>query len=237
MTDHLPSAILIDLDDTIVMYSGVGDEVWESLCGDYARDHEAVDAEALYQAVSGSRRWFWADQQRHEWGRWHPFEARRKIVARALEGLGLPYDPDAETLADTFTDLREKAVRPFPRAVETLRELRQCRVKLGLVTNGMGDTQRGKIERFGLAELFDAILIEGEFGVGKPDARVYLELLGQLDASPSEAWCVGDNLEWEVAAPQRLGIYSIWHDHRAEGLPDSSIIQPDRIINRISELI
>lgn len=48
---------------------------------------------------------------------------------------------------------------------------------------------------------------------------------------------VGDNLEWEVAAPQRLGIYSIWHDHLGEGVPAGSPIRPDRIVRSIAELI
>ena len=30
---------------------------------------------------------------------------------------------------------------------------------------------------------------------------------------------VGDNLEWDVAEPQRQGIYGIWIDIRGRGLP------------------
>jgi putative hydrolase of the HAD superfamily len=48
---------------------------------------------------------------------------------------------------------------------------------------------------------------------------------------------VGDNLEWEIAAPQRLGIYAIWHDGYGEGLHPDSPIRPDRIIRRLSELL
>ena len=53
--------------------------------------------------------------------------------------------------------------------------------------------QRGKIQRFGLEPCFDYILIEEEFGVGKPDERVYLHAIGQLDTHPSKSWMVGDN--------------------------------------------
>ena len=57
-----------------------------------------------------------------------------------------------------------------------------------------------------------------------------------LGATPAETWMVGDNLEWEVVAPQRLGIFAIWHDHLGEGLPPGSNIRPDRIIRSIAEL-
>ena len=48
---------------------------------------------------------------------------------------------------------------------------------------------------------------------------------------------VGDNLEWEVVSPQRLGIHAIWHDGYGVGLPADSPIRPDRIIRRLSELL
>jgi putative hydrolase of the HAD superfamily len=57
-----------------------------------------------------------------------------------------------------------------------------------------------------------------------------------LGVEAHQTWMVGDNLEWEVAAPQRLGIYSIWHDHLGEGLPPGSPVRPDRIIRTIAEL-
>ncbi|MGA9348435.1 MAG: HAD-IA family hydrolase [Anaerolineae bacterium] len=47
-------------------------------------------------------------------------------------------------------------------------------------------------------------MIKGEFGVGKPDDRVYLHALDQLNVKPEETWMVGDNLEWDVRAPQRM---------------------------------
>jgi putative hydrolase of the HAD superfamily len=48
---------------------------------------------------------------------------------------------------------------------------------------------------------------------------------------------VGDNLVWDVGAPQKLGIFGIWNDYRNKGLPPSSKIIPDRIITNISELV
>ena len=33
---------------------------------------------------------------------------------------------------------------------------------------------------------------------------------------------VGDNLEWDVAAPQRLGMSGVWIDARGRGLPEHS---------------
>ena len=110
-------------------------------------------------------------------------------------------------------------------------------MQLALLTNGSAEIQRRRIEKHQLVSLFDYILIEGEFGVVKPDERVYLYALEQLKALPKEAWMVGDNLEWEVATPQRLGIFAIWLDVAGIGLPESNSIHPDRIIHTLPELL
>ena len=57
-----------------------------------------------------------------------------------------------------------------------------------------------------------------------------------LESEPGETWCIGDNLEWEVAAPQRLGIYSIWVDASGQGPPSGSDVVPDRTVRSIAEI-
>lgn len=108
---------------------------------------------------------------------------------------------------------------------------------MALVTNGSRETQRGKINDHDLEQFFDCIVVEGEFGVGKPNDEVYLHAMKSLGVKPGETWMVGDNFEWEVVAPKRLGITAVWVDARGEGLPEAPSVMPDRIINSITELI
>ena len=110
-------------------------------------------------------------------------------------------------------------------------------MKLALVTNGAADTQRAKVERFELTHRFDHIQIEGEHGFGKPDERAYRHAMQVLGVTASETWMIGDNLEWEVEVPQRLGIYAIWIDVHGEGLPADTTVKPDRIIRSLTELL
>ena len=44
---------------------------------------------------------------------------------------------------------------------------------------------------------------------------------------------VGDNLEWEVVAPQRLGIFSVWYDGTAAGVPVSASACPDLVVTSL----
>ena len=54
-------------------------------------------------------------------------------------------------------------------------------------------------------------------GVGKPEEVVYRYALSKLRVKAEEAWMVGDNLEWDVLAPQRLGLRGVWVDGPGPG--------------------
>ena len=125
----------------------------------------------------------------------------------------------------------------FPGVVDALGHLRDGGVAMALVTNGDRGQQRRKIEQFDLARFFDVILIEGEFGAGKPDDRVYHHVLDRLCIKATEAWMVGDNLEWDVAGPQRLGMRGVWLDPLGQGLPDPPPVRPDFIIRHFAEIL
>jgi putative hydrolase of the HAD superfamily len=107
---------------------------------------------------------------------------------------------------------------------------------MGMITNGDGPGQRAKIERFDLACWFDHIQIEGELGVGKPDPEAYAHAARALGAEVETTWIVGDDLEWEVRAPQRLGMTAVWCDGYALGLPADANCTPDHIVKRLDEL-
>jgi putative hydrolase of the HAD superfamily len=192
--------------------------------------------EALVAEIDATRTWYWDDRERHRLGRLNLDRARTEIVAMALQRHGIDAPALAAHIAICHAELRAQVMKPFPGALETLNRFRERGMRLALLTNGAGIPQRGKIERFGLASFFDCIIIEGEFGVGKPDERVYCHALRQLSVAPADAWMVGDNLEWDVGAPQQLGMTGVWVDFAGMGLPASSDIRPDYTISSLTEL-
>lgn len=233
----LPKAALLDLDDTILNDSGNVEECWREACLAYREELGSIDPEALYGVVEGTRDWFWADPERHREGRLDLQVARREIVRLSLARFDIEAPLLVDKIATRYASQRDFGIQLFEGAVETVRWLRHSGCRLALLTNGNGLAQREKITRFRLAELFDLILVEGELGYGKPDARVYRLALDRLDVPPERAWMVGDNLEWDVAAPQRLGIFGIWIDVRGTGLPPGCAVRPDRILRRLFELM
>ena len=215
-----PRALLVDLDDTIVSDSDRAGANWVAAV-EAAAAVVPIPADAVLDAIERERLWYWSDPERHRVGRADLVAARRAIVAAALRDAGVPEAerPTAVAAIVAAYGARTEADRkPFPGSLEALRAIAGMGIKLALVTNGAAVPQRAKIERFELAPFFDAIVIEGEFGQGKPEPAVYAHALASLGVSAADAWMVGDNLEWDVATPRRLGLRGILIAPDAAGL-------------------
>jgi len=228
------------MDDTILAYDSVADPVWEAVCRANAPALN-VDAEDLYRALRRCNDDYWRDAERYRWGRLHLDDARTEIVRQALDDLGIVATPRVVRLAReigvAFNRGRNEGMFPFPGAIEALHLFRRREVRLGLVTNGASANQRRKIDRFGLEPLFDCIVIEGEYGAGKPDGRIFFHALEQLDAGPDDAWMVGDDLACDIAGAQGAGILAVWVDVRGCGVPRECAVRPDRVVRGLAELV
>jgi putative hydrolase of the HAD superfamily len=228
--------LLLDLDDTIVADAVTVEECWEVTCRGFANRIGGLPAEELVSEILEHSAWYWGDAERHRRGRLDLVRARTEVVASVVERLGVGSPELAAEIAIDYSRQRDERLRPFPGAVEAICGLRSRGLRLALLTNGAAEAQRAKIDRWQLAGHFECIAVEGELGFGKPDARVYRHALEQLGVQATEAWMVGDNLEWDVAAPQRLGIAGVWVDVRGTGVPEGAPAKPARVIRALAEL-
>lgn len=231
----LPPVVLLDLDDTILDDSSQVSQCWRESCFDQRSSLGSIDPAALHATIERVRDWYWSDRERHRTGRLDLDQARCEVVQMSLAEMGVEDRDTAWRITQAYISRREQGLEPLPGALETVRWFRDNGCRLALLTNGTGPAQRRKIERFGLAESFERILIEGELGFGKPDTRVFQRALDEMGVAPQDTWMIGDNLEWDVAAPQRMGIFAIWIDKHGTGAPNSGV-RPDRIIRGLSEL-
>jgi len=237
---HAPKGVLFDMDGTLLMSAQRSDQTWQQVSFQYAPRLE-LPAESLFRALRESiaayRNDIEGDTEKLRRDRLDPFAVRTETVQAALTELDRGDMALAREMVRAYELLRDEYLAPVPHARETLEVLRARKKRLGLLTNGNATYQRRKIERHHLATFFDCILIEEEFGMAKPDPRIYLAALEQLQITPREAWMVGDNLTLDVGAPQQLGIGGIWFDPARRGLPEESSVHPDQIIHTLPELL
>jgi putative hydrolase of the HAD superfamily len=233
----LPPAILFDLDDTLITAHPDPRAAWRRAIDTLPERPEGLDLHGAAEAIHRAARWFWSDPARHREGRLNIAVARRNIVTRGLESAGVADAGYVERLSDHYEAMRTAETALFPDAVDTLVALAERGVRLGLITNGAAEPQRAKIERFDLERHFVHVQIEGEMGFGKPEEQAYAHALAALGTTVEDTWIVGDNLDWEVMVPQRLGFHAIWRDPTGRGLPAGHPARPDRVITRLAELL
>src|SRR6201989_943422 len=135
---HLPRAMLIDMDDTILSAYGRPEIAWHNVTAEFAGEFGPFTSQQVAAAVLDSARKFWSTAGA-EW-RLKLDEARRMTVrqgfaALASGGHALP-DDLATRLANRFTAYREEEMFVFPGAHDAIDELKARGVKLALVTNG-----------------------------------------------------------------------------------------------------
>lgn len=167
-------AVVFDLFQTLVCLDG---EAW--------RDHYRTLAERVGADPDAFAVAWVADRPRRETG---PLAAS----VRAFCGeFGLD-----DAAADELVELRREATRamlaPREGAAETLAELRDRGLRIGLISNCSGDVSETWHET-PFAPYFDATVFSCEVGAVKPERRLYEAAAGRLGVEASECLFVDDN--------------------------------------------
>lgn len=232
-----PRAIFFDMDGTILDWTSGMEESWLESCEQHLDAGWGRTAGELHDAIRVHRTWFWSDIERATRGRMDLDGASREIVREAFADLGLDALETAHALADYYRGLRATRIVPYAGAIETLAAFRARGVRMALITNGEARNQRRSVVQHQLEQYFDCIVIEGEFGVGKPDERVFRHALSAVACAAEDAWMVGDSLEADIATAHRLGMHTVWVDEAGEGVPATAAVRPHRVVRGIAELV
>lgn len=228
-------AALFDLDDTLISSYANPGPAWRSVAREFA-SALGDRTEAVGDTLACEMAAFLKDDDNRRLWRLKAVDTRRAAVRDALASNGFAdLAPLGGDIADRYASFREENMALHPGALDILDRYRDAGLKLGLVTNGATEVQRMKIDRFDLGRRIDHVQIEEEAGFGKPDGRAYVVTLAALGVSPEVAQMTGDDLVWDVLAPQRLGMRAIWFNPYglAPAHPD---IHPDRTIASLHEL-
>jgi putative hydrolase of the HAD superfamily len=108
-----------------------------------------------------------------------------------------------------------RAHRPqlrLPRETATvLRTLRRRGYRLGILTNGLVDTQAAKVRALGLEALVDAVVYaDGQAPGGKPHGACFDAIRAALDVPASRCVHVGDHGVNDVDGARAAGMRAVW---------------------------
>jgi putative hydrolase of the HAD superfamily len=128
--------------------------------------------------------------------------------------------------------------------VELLAALRATGFALGIVAN-QPLTLPAKLERLGMAGLFDSAEGSAALGLHKPDPRLFLAVCTRLGAEPVDCLMVGDRIDNDIVPARLLGMRTIRFRcgrHAAQEprswteLPDAEVANVDELAAAIERL-
>ncbi len=111
---------------------------------------------------------------------------------------------------------------------------------LGIITNGLSDHQREKIDTLKLDRWIkkEHMLVSSDVGVEKPDRRIFdwaKEHMGLEKVAPEDILYIGDSFEKDVAGAKGAGWKAVWYNRR-NMTPTCENIIPDYIVKTDEEL-
>jgi 2-haloacid dehalogenase len=139
---------------------------------------------------------------------WNERQDAGRTFAEAHAEL-IPKHPDKTHLIEAFGKRFDEMIDgPIEGTVDILAELKRSGVPRYALTNWSAVTFPPAQARYDFLSWFDGIVVSGEEGVIKPDARIFRILLERFRIVPGEAVFVDDNPA-NAAAAQALGIHGI----------------------------
>ena len=197
----LYSHILIDLDHTLL-----DSDASEAAAFDHTlRAAGVADPNAHFAAFQAINQALWSAVERHETT---PDQVRVARFEELTEEI--PLDVEPEEMADRYVAGLAAFGDLYPAARPVLVELSK-KATLALVTNGISEVQRARVDRLALGPYFDAIVVSGEVGVAKPSVDIFdivFEHLGQ--PAKGSTVMVGDSLSSDIRGGTDYGISTCW---------------------------
>jgi putative hydrolase of the HAD superfamily len=200
----LVQAITLDLDDTLwPVWPAI--EKAEKALENWLSDHAPMTA-ALFSNPAARL------DIRQQVVRLNPqWEHDLKAIRREAIRLALEKSGESTALADAAFNVffaARNEVRLYDDALLAL-EFLADRFPLVALSNGNAD-----VHRIGIGHYFQACISAQDFGVGKPDPRIFHAAAGAVDMTPSQVLHVGDDAEMDILGALNCGMQTVWVNRR-----------------------
>ena len=128
-----------------------------------------------------------------------------------------------------------KILNTFPEVKEVLKNLKEKKYKISILSNGTPDLLDGLVKSNNLEKMFDDIFSVEEVGIYKPDAKVYDMPIKKYKVAKNEVAFLSANT-WDVSGAGNFGFYSIWVN-RNKNIFDKLDYIPHNEINNLNGLL
>lgn len=123
---------------------------------------------------------------------------------------------------------------PIDNAREVVTNLAK-RFRLGAISNGIPDVQYQKLKTLGIDRFMHCVVLSEEFGIRKPDERIFHRALEEIKTDAGRSVYVGDSFTRDVIGAKNAGMMAVWFNPENDSAPEHPV-RPDYVIHRLAEL-
>jgi 2-haloacid dehalogenase len=234
--------LLFDLDHTLFDFDTSEQHAFAAALGVVGIDEDASHL-PTYQRLNTA---LWAAAER---GEIRSSEIRNLRFTQLAHELGIDADEATVTaMADAFVHGLGAHGDLYPGVADLLDSLAGD-VSMAIVSNGLGEVVHARVERLGMAEWFDVVIVSSEVGVSKPHAGIFdaaFAALGVFNAvSPAlgshkraTTVMIGDSLTSDVAGGAAYGLDTVWYNRRGiDACPHEPITHEIRDLSDLTRIL
>jgi len=215
MMKQKPKMILFDYGGTLLC-----EPEWDMLRGERALFKHVVANPHHFtpeQLCSWEKEYFQSLQPVRDLGA-EPTEIQMLRLKYELHGikLGIPYEEAEFIFWDHTAPMTEKCLYPHIR--ELLNYLHNNSIRTGVISNigWTGSALRRRINTLLPNHQFEFILASSDYGLRKPDARLFQVALEKADLKPEEVWFCGDTYDKDIIGARTVGMTAVLFQGQAD---------------------
>ncbi len=150
---------------------------------------------------------------------------RRQAAEFLLKKEGVFRDDKVERFVEAWEEAESDSFVLKEGLEEVIENLKQDGYLLGVTSNGTGELQRMKLEKLGIKDFFDSIIIASEVGYSKPEEEFFKEVKNSLP-NAERFFMVSHLPKTDIIGGKRAGLKPIWinESRTEESIGDADII-------------
>ncbi len=221
------SLLLFDADDTLFDYKKAEEVALKLAFKKFNLKISSSDYLPLYKTINAQ---IWLDLEKKLIT---PEQLKHERFRRLFEKINISFISPQE-FSNSYLQFLSQQTFLLPGVLETLAEL-SPKFKMAIITNGLKEVQRPRINSSKIAIFFCELIISNEIGIAKPDKLFFEYTLKKLEhKDKSTVLIIGDNLTSDILGGINSGIDTCWIN--IHNKINDSEIKPKYSINNIIEL-
>ena len=160
----------------------------------------------------------------------------KKIRFRLFfDAIGFESEVDAFEVNERYLSFLSEGGNLLEGAMELCQRLKNEGYEMHIVTNGIAETQKKRLTRSGIYDLFETVFVSEVIGHQKPKREFFDYVLDNIkQKDKSRMLVIGDSLSSDIKGAVDSGIPCVWLNMNNTAAPEDMKI--DYVINNISEL-